>query len=149
MYFCKNTKYVEIRILLKEIIGGEKADKTKRRIYGTKMLMLWKSKYGIITVRKKGTGIFLSSKERRILRWLRYSGFRIGIAELVALEEKHIQPDKGLLSDKNWKVLAEKIYGAKPLSNNKIERQMEHSKSRNDTVAALMHLVKLGRVRLN
>ena len=103
----------------------------------------------IITVRKKGTGIFLSSKERRILRWLRYSGFRIGIAELVALEEKHIQPDKGLLSDKNWKVLAEKIYGAKPLSNNKIERQMEHSKSRNDTVAALMHLVKLGRVRLN
>ena len=48
LYFCKNTKYVEIRILLNEIIGGEKADKTKRRIYGTKMLMLWKSKYGIV-----------------------------------------------------------------------------------------------------
>lgn len=103
----------------------------------------------IITVRKKGTGIFLPPRERRILRWLRYSGFCIGIAELVALEEKHILPDKRLLSDKNWKVLAEKIYGAKPLSNNKLERQMEHSKSRNDTIAALMHLVKLGRVRLN
>ena len=103
----------------------------------------------IIMVRKKGAGIFLPPRERRILRWLRYPGFRIGIAELVALEEKHIRPNKRLLSDKNWKTLAEKIYGAKPLSNSKIERQMEHSKSRNDTVAALMHLVKLRRVRLN
>lgn len=103
----------------------------------------------IITIRKKRTGIFLSARKRRIWRWLHYSGFRIGIAELVALEEKHIQPNRRLLSDKNWRALAEKIYGAKPLSNNKIERKMEHSKSRNDTVAALMHLVKLGRVRLN
>lgn len=102
----------------------------------------------IITIREKGAEIFLSPRERRILRWLRYSGFRIGIAELVALEEKHIQPNRRLLSDKNWRDLAEKIYGAKPLSNNKLERQMEHSKSRNDTVAALMHLVKRKQVRL-
>ena len=103
----------------------------------------------IVTVSKKSSELFLSSKERRVLRWLRYPGFRIGIAELVALEEKSILPKKKMLSDKNWKILAEKIYGERLLPYMSLEKRMEHSKSRNETVAALMHLVKLGRVRLN
>lgn len=48
LYFCKNTKYVETIILLKDVRDGEQTDKIKRRIYGIKMLMLWKSKYGIV-----------------------------------------------------------------------------------------------------
>lgn len=102
----------------------------------------------LITVKKKSFETFLSPIERRILRWLRYPGFRIGIAELVALEEKSILPKKKMLSDKNWKILAEKIYGERLLPYTSLEKRMEHSKSRNETVAALMHLVKRKRVRL-
>ena len=48
LYFCKNTKHVEIRVLLKYVRDGEQTDKIKRRIYGIKMLMLWESKCGIV-----------------------------------------------------------------------------------------------------
>lgn len=102
----------------------------------------------LITVKKKSFETFLSPIERRILCWLRYPGFRIGIAELVALEENRGLLNKEIFLDKNWKDLAARIYGARPLANMSLEKRMEHSKSRNDTIAALIRLVKLKRVRL-
>lgn len=74
--------------------------------------------------------------------------FRIGIAELVALEEKGILPKKKILLEKNWKILAEEIYGERLLPYASLEKRMEHSKSRNETVAAFMHLAKRKQVRL-
>ena len=51
----------------------------------------------IITIGRRSAGN--SPMERRILRWLQYPGFRIGIAELVALEEKRILGAHGLLKE--------------------------------------------------
>ena len=101
-----------------------------------------------ITVIKKPVGIYFSARERRVLCWLRYPGFRIGIAELVALEENKVMPNREMRSGKNWRLVAEQIYGARPLVYKSLEKRMEHSKSRNETVAALMRLVKRKQVRL-
>ena len=96
----------------------------------------------------KRTGVFLSRREREMLAWIRHAGIQIGIAELVCLAEKGISPRRELLSAKNWRALAAALYGKRLVCYTGLEKRMEHAKCCNAVVAALMHLVATGHVRL-
>lgn len=75
------------------------------------------------------------------MRWLNFAGIRLSVAELVFLDENHIQPEKDLLYAKNRQTLVEKIYTPSNIFDNVLEAQMEHARNRDCTVETIMSLL--------
>lgn len=86
--------------------------------------------------------VFMQDLERRLLYWLKHAGIRLTVAELTYLMEEGIEPSKDLLYRNNRQKLIERIYTKNNIADNLLEIQMETSTCRDDTVAALMNLLK-------
>lgn len=96
----------------------------------------------------KKTSALLSREERRILKWLIEAGLRLSMAELVFLEEHHIEPTDALLGKANLQKLTERIYTQETIFDNVLEAQMEHSSARDSVVRTVLSLLKKKRIIL-
>lgn len=87
--------------------------------------------------------IILNSYERRVLTWLRKSGFRLNISELIYLIENNIQPSRSLLGEKNGRALSRRIYQNDHIQiGNSFERKMSVVLSRDSVVNAVIQLIR-------
>ena len=83
-----------------------------------------------------------SKIEKHILVWLKKAGFHLGIAELISLFEKGIEPCGELLNSENRLVLSRLIYPCTVMIANAFENRMMYSSARRQTVDAVMKLLR-------
>lgn len=83
-----------------------------------------------------------SKLEKYILVWLKKAGFHLGIAELISLFEKGIEPCRELLHSENRLVLSRLIYPCTVMIANAFENRMMYSSARRQTVDAVMKLLR-------
>jgi len=102
----------------------------------------------ICPVQRKFCLSILTRYERRLLKWTRYAGLRLTIAELTLLTERNIKPDPSLLGAQNRQALTETIYFSETISDGILETMMEKSSSRDDTVRAVLGLLKKKKIYL-
>ena len=91
---------------------------------------------------KKGFTTFLTKAEKNMMHWLNFAGIRLSTAELVFLNENHIQPEKDLLYANNRQALIETIYTPANIFDNVLEAQMENALVRDTTVETIMSLLR-------
>lgn len=87
-----------------------------------------------------------SKIEKHILVWLKKAGFHLGIAELISLFEKGIEPCRVLLYSENRLVLSRLIYPCNVMIANAFENRMMYSSARKQTVDAVMKLLSRNQV---
>jgi hypothetical protein len=90
----------------------------------------------------------LNASERSMLKWLKYAGLRLTIAELVYLAEHEIAPARKLLGTENRQALTEAIYTAETIFDGILEGRMEHSPARDEITAAAMGLLRKRKIHL-
>lgn len=83
-----------------------------------------------------------SEMEKTILCWLRNAGIRLSAAELIYLQEHHIEPEPELLYTENRQALIESIYMQNTIADNLLENLMEAAECRDEVIGALMKLLK-------
>ena len=88
----------------------------------------------------------LSNLEQRVMTWLTKAGLRLSTAELVYLVDRDVRPCEKLLYTTNCQALVERIYTVDTISDNVLETQMEAAHRRDDTVQALLQLIKKKRI---
>jgi len=92
--------------------------------------------------------VFWNPMERRLWHWLTKAGLRLTIAELVFLAEKDIKPTIGLLGEQNRQALTETIYTIETIPDGILESRMEQSPARDNTVNAVLSLLRKNKVFL-
>lgn len=90
----------------------------------------------------------VSYKESNILKWLRYAGIRLSVAELIYLQEYEILPEKHLLYEENRQSLVEVIYTKDNMADGLLEQQMEQARCRDKVVAILLKLLAKRKILL-
>lgn len=80
------------------------------------------------------------------MNWLTKAGLRLSTAELIYLVDRDVRPCEKLLYTTNRQALVERIYTVDTISDNVLETQMEAAKRRDDTVQALLQLIKKKRI---
>lgn len=76
------------------------------------------------------------------MTWLREAGLVLTMAELVYLMDRKVQPELSLLGQENKQALVERIYTKDTIFDNVLENQMEHAACREETVKAVLSLLK-------
>lgn len=102
----------------------------------------------IVPADRKAPYTGLSCEERDVLIWLRESGLRLTIAELIYLLEHGVKPTQDLLGNENRQRLVERIYTRDTIFDNLLENQMELSKQKDSTVRIILALLKKKRIIL-
>lgn len=90
----------------------------------------------------------LHGRERRVWTWLSQAGLRLTASELIRLEEQGIRPAPELLGEDGRQELTEAIYLNTSIFDGVLDTEMEHSKARDETVAAILKLLKTRRLVL-
>lgn len=91
---------------------------------------------------------FLRPDEKTVLQWLRNAGLVLSMAELVYLMDRKVPMEEKLLGSGNAQALVERIYTRDTVYNNILENQMERAKARDDTVKAVLALLRKKRIVL-
>ena len=86
--------------------------------------------------------------ERTVLQWLREAGLVLSMAELVYLIDRKVPIHPGFLGSNNAQRLVERIYTKDTIFDNILENQMERSKARDQTVKAILNLLRKKRIVL-
>jgi len=96
----------------------------------------------------KTSPAILSRPERRVLQWIRWAGLRLTIAELTLLAERGLGPVPALLGEQNRQALTEAIYTTETICDGILETLMEKSPVRDDTVLAVLGLLRKKKIYL-
>lgn len=96
--------------------------------------------------KKRGIRFLLPKLEQQIMTWLTKAGLRLSTAELVYLVDRNVEPSEDLLYTASRQALVERIYTVDTIADNVLENQMEAAVLRNDTVQALLHLLRKKRI---
>lgn len=86
--------------------------------------------------------VFLTRDEKFMLTWLRGAGLHLTMAELVFLSEHGVKPSPELLGEGNAQALTERIYTPETIQDNVLEKLMERAGCRDETVKAVMSLLR-------
>ena len=97
---------------------------------------------------KRQTDRFLTGAARRMWTWLNEAGLRLTGCELIRLEERRVTPTPALLGESGRQRLTEMIYMTDTIPDGILETAMEHSPARDGTIAALLKLLRTGRLIL-
>lgn len=97
---------------------------------------------------QKQTDRFLTGAAQRIWTWLNEAGLRLTGCELIRLEERQVKPTPALLGESGRQRLTEMIYMTDTIPDGILETAMEHSPARDGTIAALLKLLRTGRLAL-
>ncbi len=97
---------------------------------------------------KRQTDRFLTGVVRRMWIWLNDAGLRLTGCELIRLEERQVKPTPALLGELGRQRLTEMIYMTDTIPDGILETAMEHSPARDGTIAALLKLLRTGRLAL-
>lgn len=84
--------------------------------------------------------------EKRVLIWLRKAGVNLSLPELVCLEDKGIEPKRGLLYSENSRALLSIIHPCAVSMAGALENRMKHSIARKRTVDAVLNLLRRKRI---
>lgn len=109
-------------------------------------------KYRILTncvlcpAKRRGLRFPLTSLDQRIMTWLTKAGLRLSTAELVYLVDRKVNPTEELLYASNRQALVERIYTVDTIADNVLENQMASASRRDETVQALLCLLKKKRI---
>lgn len=90
----------------------------------------------------------LRGRERRIWKWISQAGLRLTASELIRLEEQGVRPVPELLGEDGRQELTEAIYLNTSIFDGILEGEMEHSPARDETVDAILKLVRTQRLLL-
>jgi len=90
----------------------------------------------------------LSSTENKAWRWIKGAGLRLTIGELTKLFAEGLEPSPDLLGKENAQALTMRLYASDPIFDTTLEIQMEHSLKRDDTVNAVLGLLRKKRIIL-
>jgi len=91
----------------------------------------------------------LSSTENKAWRWIKGAGLRLTIGELTKLFTEGLEePSPALLGKENAQALTMRLYASDPIFDTTLEIQMEHSPKRDDTVNAVLGLLRKKRIIL-
>ena len=96
----------------------------------------------MVPVKRKNPYMGLTGQEKTIMTWLREAGLVLTMAELVYLMDRKVQPELSLLGQENKQALVERIYTKDTIFDNVLENQMEHAACREETVKAVLSLLK-------
>lgn len=97
---------------------------------------------------RRATDRFLPTRVKRVWTWIHSAGLRLTASELIRLEERWAIPSVEFLGEEGRQPLTEMIYTADTIQDGILETLMEHSTARDDTVAALLRLLRSGRLLL-
>lgn len=86
--------------------------------------------------------------ERTVLQWLREAGLVLSMAELVYLIDRNVPLEPKYLGSDNTQALVERIYTKDTIFDNILENQMERAAKREQTVAAVLALLRKKRIVL-
>lgn len=106
------------------------------------------TKCTLVPVDIKNPYWMLSKTETTVLRWLRESGLRISMAELVWLMDRKVELEPELLGKENVQALVQRIYTSDTIFDNLLENQMEYAQERERVVHALLRLLRKKRMIL-
>jgi hypothetical protein len=81
-------------------------------------------------------------------QWLNRAGLRLTVAELTLLNEQNVKPNSSLLGKKNRQALTELIYTAETIFDGVLDRQMEISPARDETLRTILGLLREKRIFL-
>lgn len=95
-----------------------------------------------VPAKRKNPYAGLAGDEKTIMIWLREAGLLLTMAELVFLMDRQVKPELSLLGQENKQALVERIYTSETIFDNVLENQMEHVPSREQTVRAVLALLK-------
>lgn len=90
----------------------------------------------------------LYGRERRIWKWISQAGLRLTASELIRLEEQGVKPVPELLGEDGRQELTETIYLNTTIFDGILEGEMEHSLARDETIDAILNLVRTQRLLL-
>jgi len=90
----------------------------------------------------------LSPAENKVWRWIKGAGLRLTIGELTKLFTEGLEPSPDLLGKENAQTLTMRLYASDPIFDTTLEIQMEHSPKRDDTVNAVLGLLRKKRIIL-
>lgn len=90
----------------------------------------------------------VSGLERTVLQWLRDAGLVLSMAELVYLIDRNIPIQPDFLGSSNAQRLVERIYTKDTIFDNILENQMERASARDQTVKAVLSLLRKKRIVL-
>lgn len=90
----------------------------------------------------------ISGLERTVLQWLREAGLVLSMAELVYLIDRKVPIHPGFLGSNNAQRLVERIYTKDTIFDNILENQMERASARDQTVNAILNLLRKKRIVL-
>jgi hypothetical protein len=102
----------------------------------------------VCPVRVKSRPAILNRPERRLWRWIRFAGLRLTVAELTLLTERGVKPVPALLGEANRQALTEVIYTAETIFDGILETLAAKSPARAGTVAAVLGLLRKGKIYL-
>jgi hypothetical protein len=102
----------------------------------------------ICPVRVRSKPALLNRKERRLLLWMRQAGLRLTMAELAFLMDKDVKPVSTVLGKQNRQELTELIYTTDTIYDGILENLMEKSPVRDDTVRAVLGLLRKKKIYL-
>ena len=88
----------------------------------------------------------LTNREKTVLRWLREAGLVLSMAELTFLMDRRIELQDSLLGISNAQALVGTIYTRETISDYILENQMEYAALREQTVKAVLTLLKKKRI---
>ena len=86
--------------------------------------------------------------ERTVLQWLREAGLVLSMAELVYLIDRNVPLESQYLGSDNTQALVERIYTKDTIFDNILENQMERAAMREQTVVAVLSLLRKKRIVL-
>ena len=102
----------------------------------------------ICPVRVKKPIVMLNRLERRIWRWITQAGLHLTMAELTRLSERGTKPIRTLVGEANRQVLTEEIYNSETIFDGILETLMEKSPARDETVRAVLGLLRKKQIYL-
>ncbi len=98
--------------------------------------------------KKRRIDLFMNAYDRRIFYWLKKSGYRLDIGELIYLMEHKVQPDKLLLGKEQAGRLYRKIHVRQLEFGRDFERRMSVARCREAVVESVIRLVKQRKIYL-
>jgi len=84
----------------------------------------------------------LNKTEKLTWEWIKNTGFKLTISELVYLAEKNITPDPEFFDEDNWHTLINTIYTQKTIFDRMLDAKMEESTTRDNIVSAVLGLLR-------
>ena len=84
----------------------------------------------------------LNKNEKVIWTWVRNTGLKLTISELVYLSEQQIKPDPSFFGEDNWHVLIHAIYNQETIFDRILDARMEESEAMDSVVTAVLGLLR-------